>query len=333
MSKVFIFIDGSNFYHKLKELTKDVDEPISLLDFDYTKFFSWLIKPDELQEARYYIGALKRKRNDPKSEKVYADQQRLVAKLQQHKVIITFGQMIQHPDKSIHEKGVDVRLAVEMIRFARENKYDTTYLLSSDTDLVPAVEEVKSFNKKVTYIGIVKGQSFGLTKASDDTRLLRFEDIEPFLPKPLPLKINYNEEDILDHHGVAAIIKNQKGEILMQEHVKYGFWTIPVGKVKDDQNVIDGLKQEILEECNLQIKECEEIIVKDYFYERNGNNVKVISHLFEILKYSGKMENLEPMKHKQQVFLPIEQIKKLPYLSDLTLLYLEQVGFKRQARL
>ncbi len=180
MSKVFIFIDGSNFYHKLKELTKDVDEPVSLLDFDYTEFFSWLIKPDDLQEARYYIGALKRKRNDIKSEKVYADQQRLVAKLQQHKVVITFGQMIQHPDKSIHEKGVDVRLAVEMIRFARENKYDTAYLLSSDTDLVPAVEEVKSFNKKVTYIGIVKGQSFGLTKASDDTRLLRFEDIEPF---------------------------------------------------------------------------------------------------------------------------------------------------------
>ena len=205
--------------------------------------------------------------------------------------------------------------------------------MSSDTDLVPAVEEVKSFNKKVTYIGIVKGQSFGLTKASDDTRLLRLEDIEPFLPKPLPLRINYNNEDVLDHHGVAAVIKNQKGEVLMQEHVKYGFWTIPVGKVKGDQNVINGLKQEILEECNLQVKECKEIIVKDYFYERNGKNVKVISHLYEILKYSGEMENLEPMKHKQQMFLPIEQVKKLPYLSDLTLLYLEQLGFKRQARL
>lgn len=125
----------------------------------------------------------------------------------------------------------------------------------------------------------------------------------------MSLKINFNKEDVSDHHGVAAVIKNQKGEILMQEHVKYGFWTIPVGKVKSNQSVIDGLKQEILEECNLQIKECEEIIVRDYFYERNGKNVKVISHLYEILKYSGKMENLEPMKHDQQIFLPIEQIK------------------------
>lgn len=147
------------------------------------------------------------------------------------------------------------------------------------------------------------------------------------------MKINFNREDVLDHHGVAAVIKNQEGEILMQEHVKYGFWTIPVGKVKGDQNVIDGLRQEILDECNLQVKEYKEITVKDYFYERNRKNVKVISHLYEILKYSGEMRNLEPMKHKQQMFLPIEQIKKLPYLSDLTLLYLEQVGFRRQARL
>jgi hypothetical protein len=56
------------------------------------------------------------------------------------------------------------------------------------------------------------------------------------------MKINYNKEDILDHHGIAAVIKNAEGEILMQEHVKYGFWTIPVGKVKEDQDVIEGLK-------------------------------------------------------------------------------------------
>jgi len=147
------------------------------------------------------------------------------------------------------------------------------------------------------------------------------------------MKTNYNEEDLADHHGVAAIIKNQKGEILMQEHAKYGFWTIPVGKVKGDQDIVNGLKQEILEECNLQIQECKEIIGKDYFYERNGNPVKVTSHLFEILKYSGEMKNMEPEKHKQQIFLSVEEIMKLPYVSDMTLLYLDQLGFKRKAKI
>ncbi len=147
------------------------------------------------------------------------------------------------------------------------------------------------------------------------------------------MKINYNKEDVADHHGVAAVIKNEKGEILVQEHVKYGFWTIPVGKVKNAQNVDDGLKEEILEETDLNVLEAREIVVKDYFYERNGKSIKVISHLFEILRYSGKLNNLEPHKHSQQLFMSIDQIKTLPYLSDLTLLYLEQVGFKRPARI
>lgn len=115
-----------------------------------------------------------------KSEKMYADQQRLIGKLQQQKIVIIFGQLIRHPDKTFHEKGVDVRLAVEMIRSARTNKYDVGYLVSSDTDLVPAVEEVQSFGKKIQYVAIVKGQSFGLTKIADDIRLLRPEDIKPF---------------------------------------------------------------------------------------------------------------------------------------------------------
>ena len=55
----------------------------------------------------------------------------------------------------------------------------------SDTDLVAAVEEVKSFGKKVQYVGIEKGQSFGLTKVCDDVRLLRPEDIKDFLPLKL----------------------------------------------------------------------------------------------------------------------------------------------------
>jgi len=146
-------------------------------------------------------------------------------------------------------------------------------------------------------------------------------------------KINYNQEDILDHHGIAAVIKNARGEVLVQEHVKYGFWTIPVGKVKEGQSVTDGLKQEIFEECNLEIQEYKELIEKNYFYEREGREVKVISHLFEILKYGRELKNVEPAKHRQQLFLPIEKIKKLPYLSDLTLLYLEQLDFKREARI
>ena len=183
--RVFAFIDGNNFYFRLKDLVTRIDGRFSLLDFDYQGFTEWLAQPHQLVAVRYYIGALKRQRNNEKSEKMYADQQKLIGKLQQQRIAVTLGQLIQHPDKSFHEKGVDVRLAVEMIRFARENKYDLAHLISSDTDLVAAVEEVQSFGKKVQYVGVARGQSFGLTKAADDIRLLRPEDVRPFLPPSL----------------------------------------------------------------------------------------------------------------------------------------------------
>lgn len=185
MDRAFVFIDGNNFYFKLKELSSQIEGRFSLLRFNFFQFSGWLVKPNTLVEVRYYIGAIKRQRGNEKSEKMYADQQKLLAKLQQQHIAVTLGQLIQHPDRSIHEKGVDVRLAVEMIRFARENKYDIAYLLSSDTDLVPAVEEVKSLAKKVHYVGVPKGQSFGLSKVANNILLLRPEDIQPFLPASL----------------------------------------------------------------------------------------------------------------------------------------------------
>lgn len=176
----FVFIDGSNFYFKLKELTSRLDNRFSLLNFNFRKFCDWLVQPNKLIEIHYYLGAVRRQLNNKKSEKLYANQQRLIAKLQQQKIFVVLGQLIQHPDKSYHEKGVDVRLAVEMIRFARLNKYDQAYLVSSDTDLVPAIEEVQSFSKTVQYVGIPKGQSFGLSIMADDVRLIRPEEIKEF---------------------------------------------------------------------------------------------------------------------------------------------------------
>ncbi|OGZ36719.1 MAG: hypothetical protein A3I88_01425 [Candidatus Portnoybacteria bacterium RIFCSPLOWO2_12_FULL_39_9] len=178
--KAFVFIDGNNFYFKLKELTSKLNGKFSLLSFNFRKFAEWLVEPNELIKIHYYVGAIKRQSNNEKSEKMYADQQKLIGKLQQQKIFITLGQLIRHPDKTYHEKGVDVRLAVEMIRFAREDKYDQAYLVSSDTDLVAAIEEVQALGKTVQYVGIPKGQSFGLSKAADDVRLLRPEEIKQF---------------------------------------------------------------------------------------------------------------------------------------------------------
>lgn len=146
--RAIVFVDGSNWYHKVRKLLNhsplsgivEIKPPV---DFDLRGFAKKLIEPDVLIELRYYIGKIRRTKGDSKSEAMYANQQRLIGFLQQQDAGIGFGHLIHYPDGSFHEKGVDVLLAVEMIRCALEKKCDTAYLFSSDTDLVPAVDECK----------------------------------------------------------------------------------------------------------------------------------------------------------------------------------------------
>ena len=103
-------------------------------------------------------------------------------------------------------------------------------------------------------------------------------------------------------------------------------------KSKKGQSVESGLKEEIREECNLKLKRFKELKAKNFVYSRAGHKVAVRLYLFEILNYSGMMKNRESAKHSSQVFLPLARIKRLPYLSDSTVLYLSVMGFKRKAR-
>ena len=64
-----------------------------------------------------------------------------------------------------------------------ENLYDTAILVSSDTDLIPALMKARLMKKKVEYIGFSHKPSYGLIGHSDIRRLLTKEDIEQFFQK------------------------------------------------------------------------------------------------------------------------------------------------------
>jgi 8-oxo-dGTP pyrophosphatase MutT (NUDIX family) len=143
----------------------------------------------------------------------------------------------------------------------------------------------------------------------------------------------YTPEDIVNHEGIGVILKNDMNEILIQKHVKYGFWTIPVGKVKKGQTIIEGFKEEMCEELGIVPTHYEQVTDRKYNYMRLKQRITVHCYLFEVKQYTGTLINKEPHKHKTQEFMNLETIKKLPFLSDLTLLYLETIGCKRKARI
>ena len=51
MKRAFVFIDGSNFYHKLKEFNNALGAKHRLLSFRYDNFVKWLVTPNELAGA------------------------------------------------------------------------------------------------------------------------------------------------------------------------------------------------------------------------------------------------------------------------------------------
>jgi len=56
--------------------------------------------------------------------------------------------------RTTREKGIDVKLATDLIVGAVDDRYDTAIVISSDSDLVPAIDWVRmKGKKKIEYIG------------------------------------------------------------------------------------------------------------------------------------------------------------------------------------
>lgn len=86
------------------------------------------------------------------------------------------------------EKGVDVRIAVDMVAGACDKLLDVAVLCSSDSDLQPAVAELRKRRIEVIYLGFETTPNKGLTFTSNRTILLRNSEIIDALPTKDPEK-------------------------------------------------------------------------------------------------------------------------------------------------
>lgn len=145
--------------------------------------------------------------------------------------------------------------------------------------------------------------------------------------------IRYNPDDLENHEAVAAVVRDREGRVLMFNHKKYGFWTIPVGKATANETPLEGITTELKEELGIAVTQATEIAVKPYVYERRGSRVHVNLHLYVIDSFEGEPKNNEPEKHTAMKYMDIETIAKLEYLSDATVMFLKSEGINREAHL
>lgn len=174
MNRVHIYIDGANFY--LLAL-----KPLNIRDanFDYEKFVLMLANGRNitLHGKRFYIGTVPEKEGDPQSKAAVSRQTSLFTRFRDagweirtsiHKKKIEtifvdyrvedWENLLQKGVNSFtfekyREKGIDVKLATDLIVGAVDDQYDTALIVSSDTDLIPAIDWVRSRGKKVEYVG------------------------------------------------------------------------------------------------------------------------------------------------------------------------------------
>ena len=66
------------------------------------------------------------------------------------------------PDESAEEKGIDVALAIDFVRLAIQGTYDVGVIMSTDSDLQPALEFVREHKPGQLYVAVaawgVQGQ-------------------------------------------------------------------------------------------------------------------------------------------------------------------------------
>lgn len=120
----------------------------------------------------------------------------------------------------------------------------------------------------------------------------------------------YNDEDLIDHHGVGVVLLNEDMEILMLDHVKLNTEVFPVGKVKKGESVFEGMCNELFEETNLKINSAYEVVEFVLDIIRNGKKITQTNHIFICRDYSGNIKNKEPKKHRDVYFIPFEEMMK-----------------------
>lgn len=177
--RVAIYIDGSNFYHKMKSPDLNIE---NLTNFNFRGLAEWLARGRSIISCRYYVGVVRAEEGNEKGQELRREQQKLFAHLTSPKqgFVIKRGYIINN-NNTYHEKGVDVKLAVDLLVGAYDNIYDTAIVISSDTDLIPAIKKVRHLCKEVEYIGFSFKPSAALTTASSSSRLLIKEELEPFI--------------------------------------------------------------------------------------------------------------------------------------------------------
>jgi len=195
MSKTIAFIDGENFRHKVEEVLKTGHKDLSSVDFaeiDLLGLLDKVLKKYKISEKRYYGAKIRQHSDTPKkSQELIILQRRLKTNLEKQGFTYIIAGNVRAQSVRMdgatrlifREKGVDVRIAVDLVTLACDKKMNVAILCSSDSDLQPAITELRKRKVKIIYLGFQISPNKGLTFTTHETILFRNHEIFDACPK------------------------------------------------------------------------------------------------------------------------------------------------------
>ena len=142
MKKVICYVDGFNLYHATKELPYPDSSNVNL--WSLAKSF---LRDDQELIAVHYFSAYAQWKPSDKQKHI-----RYVKALKKSGVTVTLAHFKKKHKQCKNckcrwveheEKETDVRIALQILEDAIDDKFDTAFIISGDSDMVPVVEAVK----------------------------------------------------------------------------------------------------------------------------------------------------------------------------------------------
>lgn len=186
-----LLIDGENFKGKIKAVFKESSVKRSAWhEYDFKGLLDKVLSGIEINRRVFYFARLKIHEQSKEKSQQLIDEQRLLKnhlEKQGFEVVLTGRVRGQVEDGErgkkvlvFKEKGVDVKVAVDMVSLACDKKVAEIILGSSDSDLQPAVKEVRDRRVNCIYLGFEAQPNKGLSYTTSRTILIRNSEVLEF---------------------------------------------------------------------------------------------------------------------------------------------------------
>lgn len=192
--KTILLVDGENFKGMIRDsLYPDRKNVAKIIwhTFDFRGLFDRVLKDISIDEGRFYFARIKEhEKTREKSKKLIEDQRRLKTHLENQGFKVVLGGSVRgymtknasgKEALTFKEKGVDVKIAIDMVTLACDKLVDEIILASSDSDLQPAIREITN-NRDVSciYLGFESKPNKGITYTTNRSILIRNSEINEF---------------------------------------------------------------------------------------------------------------------------------------------------------